>query len=78
MSNLSTLKPCKKGETHNPNGRPKKIVTQIAAIPADAQLKTYAVLHEAIHADDKDEAAKILTRGADERPEYGLILQLAL
>ena len=39
MANEQNLNPCRKGETHNPNGRPKKLVNVIKKIPKDMQEK---------------------------------------
>ena len=71
-NNLRKYRP---GESGNPKGRPRKLSKQIAEIPNDAQSKIYAVLHEAIRASDKEEAAKVLATA--EGLEYGFILQLA-
>ena len=76
--NEQNLQPCKKGETHNPNGRPKKLSKAISAIPKDAQEKIYAVLWAALQTGDKSEGAIILQRGKEELPEYGMIYQLAI
>lgn len=71
------LKPCKKGETHNPNGRPKKLTNEIADIPSDAQKKVYATLWAALSSPSKDAIAAVLKKGEAELPEYGYLYQLA-
>lgn len=72
------LIPYEKGQTGNPNGRPKKLCKAISAIPKDAQEKIYAVLWAALQTGDKSEGAIILQRGKEELPEYGMIYQLAI
>lgn len=39
-ANIQNL-PCKPGETHNPNGRPRKLSKVLKEIPPDAQQKRY-------------------------------------
>ena len=45
-ANIQNLKPCKPGETHNPNGRPRKLSKALKKIPPDAQQKIYAILFQ--------------------------------
>ena len=33
-ANIQNLKPCKPGETHNPNGRPRKLSKVLKEIPS--------------------------------------------
>ena len=54
------LKPCKPGETHNPNGRPKKLVNVIKKIPKDMQEKVYDVLAFALTLPDEASAKTYL------------------
>ena len=54
------LKPCKPGETHNPNGRPKKMVNAIKKLPKDMQEKVYGVLAFALTLPDETSAKKYL------------------
>ena len=60
MANEQNLKPCRKGETHNPNGRPKKLVNVIKKIPKDMQVKVYSVLAFALTLPDMQSARKYL------------------
>lgn len=78
MANTQNLTPFKKGQSGNTKGRPKKLTTTIGAIPKDAQEKIYAVLYKALETQDKNEAAAVLQRGAQELPQYGMIYQLAI
>ena len=60
MANEQNLKPCKPGETHNPNGRPKKMVNAIKALPRDMQEKVYGVLAFALTLPDEATAKTYL------------------
>lgn len=78
MPNPQNLKPCKKGETHNPNGRPKRLVNVIKGLPKDMQTKVYGVLAFALTLPSEKEAKKYLTDKEDELGEYGFVLQIAI
>ena len=72
------LKPCKPGETHNPNGRPKKLVNVIKKIPKDMQEKVYDVLAIALTLPDETSAKKYLESRQGELGQYGFVLQIAI
>ena len=72
------LRPCKPGETHNPNGRPKKLVNVIKKIPKDMQEKVYDVLAFAITLPDEASAKKYLESQQGELGQYGFVLQIAI
>ena len=72
------LRPCKPGETHNPNGRPKKLVNVINKIPKDMQEKVYDVLAFALTLPDETSAKKYLESRQGELGQYGFVLQIAI
>ena len=72
------LRPCKPGETHNPNGRPKKLVNVIKKIPKDMQEKVYDVLAFALTLPDESSAKKYLENQQGELGQYGFVLQIAI
>ena len=72
------LRPCKPGETHNPNGRPKKLVNVIKKIPKDMQKKVYDVLAFALTLPDETSAKKYLESQQGELGQYGFVLQIAI
>lgn len=72
------LKPCKPGETHNPNGRPKKLVTAIKSLPADMQEQVYGVLAFALTLPDMESAKKYLECKRGQLGKYGIVLQIAI
>ena len=72
------LKPCKPGETHNPNGRPKKLVNVIKKIPKDMQETVYDVLAFALPLPDETSAKKYLESQQGELGQYGFVLQIAI
>ena len=72
------LRPCKPGETHNPNGRPKKLVNVIKKIPKDMQEKVYDVLAFVLTLPDETSAKKYLESQQGELGQYGFVLQIAL
>ena len=75
---LANLKPCKPGETHNPNGRPKKLVNAIKGLPKDMQEKVYGVLAFALTLPDMTSAKKYLECQQGELGKYGFVLQIAI
>lgn len=78
MANEQNLKPCRKGETHNPYGRPKKLVNVIKKIPKDMQEKVYSVLAFALTLPDSSSAKKYLESQQGELGQYGFVLQIAI
>ena len=78
MANEQNLKPCRKGETHNPNGRPKKLVNVIKKIPKEMQEKIYGVLAFALTLPDERSAKKYLESQQGELGPYGFVLQIAI
>ena len=74
----ANLRPCKPGETHNPNGRPKKLVNVIKKIPKDMQEKVYDVLAFALTLPDETSAKKYLESRQGELGQYGFVLQIAI
>jgi hypothetical protein len=76
--NIQNLKPCKKGETHNPNGRPKKLVNAIKGLPKDMQEKVYGVLAYALTLPDERTAKAYLAQQSGELGKYGFVFQIAI
>ena len=72
------LRPCKPGETHNPNGRPKKLVNVIKKIPKDMQEQVYDVLAFALTLPDEASAKTYLESQQGELGQYGFVLQIAI
>lgn len=72
------LRPCKPGETHNPNGRPKKLINVIKKIPKDMQEKVYDVLAFALTLPDETSAKTYLESQQGELGQYGFVLQIAI
>ena len=75
---LANLKPCKPGETHNPNGRPKKLVNAIKGLPQGMQVKVYGVLAFALTLPDEKTAKAYLEQQSGELGKYGFVLQIAI
>ena len=75
---LANLRPCKPGETHNPNGRPKKLVNAIKDLPKDMQEKVYGVLAFALTLPDETSAKAYLDQQSGELGQYGFVLQIAI
>lgn len=75
---LANLKPCKPGETHNPNGRPKKMVNAIKSLPPDMQEKIYGVLAFALTLPDETSAKAYLQHQAGELGKYGFVMQICI
>ena len=78
MSNEKNLKPCKKGETHNPNGRPKKLVNAIKKLPSTMMEDVYGILGYALTLKSEEEAKKYLTAKGEELGKYGFVMQIAI
>lgn len=75
---LANLKPCKPGETHNPNGRPRKLVNAIKGLPKDMQEKVYGVLAFSLTLPDETTAKAYLNQQEGELGKYGFVLQIAI
>lgn len=75
---MANLRPCKPGETHNPNGRPKKLASAIKGLPTDMQEKIYAVLAFALTLPDESSAKEYLYKQQGELGKYGFVLQIAI
>lgn len=66
------------GQSGNPNGRPPLLCNALKNLPADAKEKVHDVLWTAISQKDIKTASAYLQKTADELPECGFILQLAI
>lgn len=78
MANIQNLKPCKPGETHNPNGRPPKLSKVIKKMPKDAQEKIYTILYTALTFNNVQEATSFISSHDTTDFKYGFVLQLAV
>ena len=77
-ANIQNLKPCKPGETHNPNGRPRKLSKALKEIPPDAQQKIYSILYTALTFRNVKEATGYIKEQESTDFKYGFVLQLAI
>lgn len=77
-ANIQNLKPCKPGETHNPNGRPRKLSKVLKEIPPDAQRKIYSILYTALTFKNVKEATAYIKEQESTDFKYGFVLQLAI
>ena len=78
MANIQNLKPCKPGETHNPNGRPPRMSKVIKQMPPDAQEKIYTILFTALTFKNVQEATAYIRSQDTTDFKYGFVLQLAV
>ena len=78
MANEQNLKPCKPGETHNPNGRPPRLSRVIRSMPKDAQEKIYTILYTALTFKNVQEATAYIRSQDTTDFKYGFVLQLAV
>ena len=78
MANEKNLKPCKKGETHNPNGRPKKLVNAIKDLPPHMMEDIHGILGYALTLESETEAKRYLEAKAEELGQYGFLMQIAI
>ena len=78
MANEQNLRPCKPGETHNPNGRPPKLSRAIRSLPRDAQAKIYSILHTALTFKNVQEATNYIRSQESTDFKYGFVLQIAV
>ena len=72
------LRPCKPGETHNPNRRPKNLPNVIKKIPKDMQEKVYSVLAFALTLPDEASAKTYMESQKGELGQYGFVMQIAI
>jgi hypothetical protein len=78
MANVKNLKPCKKGETHNPNGRPKKLVNAIKDLPPHMMEDIYGILSFALTLESEAEAKAYLKEKTGKLGQYGFLMQIAI
>lgn len=76
--NPQNLKPCKKGETHNPNGRPKKLVNAIKELPNNMMEDIYGILSFALTLKSEAEAKAYLEEQSGKLGQYGFLMQIAI
>jgi hypothetical protein len=76
--NIQNLKPCKKGETHNPNGRPKKLVNAIKDLPPHMMEDKYGILSFALTLKSEAEAKAYLEEQTGKLGQYGFLMQIAI
>ena len=75
---MANLKPCRPGETHNPNGRPRRLASASKTLPQDMQEKVYGVLAFALTLPDETSAKVYLQQQSGELGRYGFVLQIAI
>lgn len=68
----------KGGESGNPAGRPPLLCNVLKSLPADAQEQAMSVLWTAISQKDVKSAREFLEKCADDLPECGFALQVAI
>ena len=68
----------KEGQSGNPAGRPPLLCNVLKSLPADAQEQAMSVLWTAISQRDVHSAKEFLERCADNMPECGFALQVAI
>lgn len=78
MANEKNLKPCKKGETHNPNGRPKKLVNAIKDLPPHMMEDIHGILGYALTLKSEAEAKAYLQEQTGRLGQYGFLMQIAI
>ena len=78
MANEKNLKPCKKGETHNPNGRPKKLVNAIKDLPPHMMEDIHGILGYALTLKSEAEAKAYLEEQTGKLGQYGFLMQIAI
>lgn len=66
------------GQSGNPAGRPPLLCNVLKNLPADAREKVHNALWTAISQRDVKEAQAYLQKAADDMPECGFVLQLAV
>lgn len=78
MANIQNLKPCKPGETHNPNGRPRALARVLKTIPPDARERIYGILFTALTFRNVKEATDYIRSQESTDFKYGFVLQIAI
>jgi hypothetical protein len=68
----------KKGEVTNPKGRTPLLCNMLKNVPQDAREKVHDALWTAISQPDVKSAQAYLQKAAEELPECGFVLQLAV
>ena len=68
----------KKGQSGNPNGRPKKLVNAIKKLPSNMMEDVYAILGYALTLPSEEEAKKYLSAKSEELGRYGFVMQIAI
>lgn len=66
----------KKGQSGNPNGKPKLFKNIIEGLPVEAKAEIYKILHYVISLPSEAEV-KRLSDNTSELGEYGLVIQIA-
>lgn len=74
LANLRNIK----DQPNARRGRPPAMAKVIKTIPEDAQKKVYSILWSAISMTSVKEASKYISKEADNLPECGFVLQIAL
>lgn len=75
---LANLRPCKKGETHNPHGRPPSFRSLMKKVPKNMQAKVLDVLWTAISMPTRKAAAAYLKDKEEELPECGFMFEVVV
>lgn len=78
MANEKNLKPYRKGESGNPNGRPKKLVNVIKDLPAQMQEDIHGILAYALTLKSEAEAKAYLEEQTGKLGRYGFLMQIAI
>lgn len=68
----------KKGQSGNPQGRPKSLINTIEKMPRDARVRCYDMLHTALLMPDLKSTEKYLRDKVGEGVEYGCIAEIAI
>ena len=68
----------KEGQSGNPTGRPPLLCNVLKNLPSDAQERAMSVLWTAISQKDVRSAKEFLEKCADDLPECGFALQIAV